>query len=226
MSRGSRGNSTAEAAAEPPSDVGRACRRQRRLGATAIVCVVSGLGALLYCAWVVIGAALYQRDSRNTLQQLRERSLSSMASASHGARVQSLLVSAPAEGSPLADLQIPRIGLSVMVLEGTGARTLRLGAGHESRTALPGADGNVVLAAHRDTFFRSLRDIRVGDLVKLDSPGGTFNYQVIWTRVVPPEDTASLQPSRSPILTLVTCYPFYYIGPAPERFVVRARRLN
>ena len=149
-----------------------------------------------------------------------------MASASHGTHAPLHLVSVPAEGSPLADLQIPRIGLSVMVLEGTGARTLRLGAGHESGTPLPGADGNVVLAAHRDTFFRSLREIRVGDLVKLDSPGGTFDYQVIWTRVVPPEDTDSLEPSQTPILTLVTCYPFYYIGPAPERFVVRARRLN
>jgi sortase A len=173
--------------------------------------------ALAYCVWVALAAAVYQSHSRQTLQSMRARYLS--GSRSHP-------ISAPAVGSPLADLSVPSIGLNVAVLEGDDAHTLRLGAGHQVDTSLPGEGGNVVIAGHRDTFFRPLRRVRVGDEIDLASPDGTARYQVMWTRVVQPTDTKPLEPSHQAVLTLITCYPFTYIGSAPDRFIVRARRLE
>jgi sortase A len=120
-------------------------------------------------------------------------------------------MSTPSTGSLLAGLDIPRIGLSVMVVEGTDEHMLRLGAGHLVGTALPGEAGNVVIAAHRDTFFRSLRKVRLGDIVDLTTPEGTYHYRVDWTRVVASAETKALGPTPQAALTLVTCYPFSYI---------------
>jgi len=108
------------------------------------------------------------------------------------------------------------------VLEGSDAGTLRLGVGRVRNSSLPGEPGNVVLAGHRDTFFRSLREIRKGDQLSLRTPEGTFPYTVDWTTVVNPKDTSVIMPTPSPALTLVTCYPFSYVGSAPQRFIVRA----
>ena len=129
-------------------------------------------------------------------------------------------------GSAIGRLEIPRIGLSVVVLEGSDTGTLRLGVGRLRNSGLPGDPGNVVLAGHRDTFFRSLRDIRPGDRISLRTPQGTFPYTVDWTTVVNPRDTSVLAQTASPALTLVTCYPFYYVGSAPQRFIVRALPLG
>ena len=90
-------------------------------------------------------------------------------------------------------------------------------------TALPGDPGNVVLAGHRDTFFRRLKDVRPGDRVTLTTPEGVFNYDIDSTAVVAPDRMEVLAPSASSSLTLITCYPFNYVGPAPDRFIVRAR---
>ena len=129
------------------------------------------------------------------------------------------------EGIPVAILEIPRLDLSVTVLEGVAGSTLDLGAGHIPETPFPGSEGNVGIAAHRDTFFRPLKDIRNGDLIRLRTPDGTFDYNVEWTRVVKPDAVEVLDPTREPSLTLVTCYPFYYVGSAPDRFIVRARQI-
>ncbi|MBI4164380.1 MAG: class D sortase [Acidobacteria bacterium] len=126
----------------------------------------------------------------------------------------------------LASLDSPRIGLSVMVLEGMDKRTLRVGAGHLPGSALPGQDGNVVIAGHRDTFFRPLRGIKVGDEINLTSPEGQYRYQILWSRVVPPNETQALEPTSDASLTLVTCYPFAFVGPAPNRLVIRAARVE
>ena len=95
--------------------------------------------------------------------------------------------------------------------------------GHYPSSALPGEGGNVVLAGHRDTFFRPLRNIRRGDRIILETPRATLDYRVETTAVVNPNDVAVLAPTAGNILTLVTCFPFYYIGPAPHRFIVRAK---
>jgi sortase A len=102
------------------------------------------------------------------------------------------------------------------------ARTLRSAVGHVPETALPGEPGNAAFAGHRDTFFRKLRHVRKGDRIVVTTPDGVYDYVVRETRVVPPSDVSVLEPTAEQSLTLVTCYPFDYIGSAPERFIVRA----
>ena len=130
----------------------------------------------------------------------------------------------PRRGDIIGRLEIPRIRLSVIVLEGSDSRILRDGAGHLQGTALPGMMGNVGIAAHRDTFFRPLRDVRGSDIVLLTTSRGVFQYRVEGIEIVDPNDVRVLQKTKDAELTLVTCYPFYYIGPAPKRFIVRARQ--
>src|SRR5262245_49143158 len=125
-------------------------------------------------------------------------------------------------GSPIGQLEIPRLHLSVMILEGTDDRTLRLGLGHIQRTAFPGNPGNVAIAGHRDTFFRPLRGIRKGDIIQITTLYGSFRYSVQSTEIVNPQDTWVLKASPRPALTLVTCYPFYFVGAASKRFVVHS----
>ena len=128
------------------------------------------------------------------------------------------------EQAPLAIavLKIPRLGLTVPVLEGTDEFTLNRGVGHVGGTALPGERGNVAIAGHRDGFFRVLKDVTAGDRIRLETLWQTVDYTVQETRIVEPEDVQVLESTGTPVLTLLTCYPFYYVGSAPKRFVVRA----
>ena len=128
--------------------------------------------------------------------------------------------------APLAVLRIPKIRLEVPVLPGTDDHTLDRAAGHIEDTAQPGMDGNSGIAGHRDGFFRGLKDITPGDMIELDTLQGTDVYRVERTWVVKPEDVSVLDPTPKPALTLVTCYPFYFVGSAPERFIVRAVRVG
>ena len=127
--------------------------------------------------------------------------------------------SAPA---PLGVLRIPKLQLAVPILPGTDDRTLDRAVGHVDDTAPPGADGNSAIAGHRDGFFRGLKDIATGDVIELDTLQGKQIYRVERTWVVAPEDVWVLDPTAAPALTLITCYPFYFVGPAPQRFIVRA----
>jgi sortase A len=127
---------------------------------------------------------------------------------------------------PLGRIEIQSIGLSAMIQEGTGGKTLQRGVGHITGTAQLGHSGNAGLAGHRDTFFRKLRDIHKGDEIKLTTLAGSFVYRVELISIVEPDDSSVLRDSRQNILTLVTCYPFSYIGPAPKRFIVRARDVS
>jgi sortase A len=112
-----------------------------------------------------------------------------------------------------------------MVLEGASPSILRVAAGHVDGTALPGIAGNVGIAAHRDTFFRPLRDVRPQDGIVVTTSYGTFRYVVERVEIVDPGDVKVLHGTADPQLTLVTCYPFTYIGSAPKRFIVHARQL-
>lgn len=123
---------------------------------------------------------------------------------------------------PIAVLNIPGVGLRAPVFEGTDALTLNRGLGRIPGTALPGSDGNLGIAGHRDGFFRGLKDIKPGDTVEVDTRLETDIYIVDLTKIVGPHDVSVLEDQPVPTLTLVTCYPFYYIGDAPQRFVVRA----
>jgi sortase A len=129
----------------------------------------------------------------------------------------------PADAALLGRIDIPRVGVSAVILQGTSERSLEQAAGHVASTALPGGAGNVAIAGHRDSVFRHLERIRLGDAIKVSTPEATRLYRVDAIRIVDPSDTAVLAPASTPRLTLITCYPFYYIGPAPHRFVVQAR---
>jgi sortase A len=129
----------------------------------------------------------------------------------------------PAAGTVIGKLEVPSVRLSTTVLEGSDDRTLARGAGHLEDTPLPGADGNVGIAGHRDTVFRRLKNIRAGDPLNLTTADHVFRYRVIRSLIVDPDDVEVLDPTAEPTLTLVTCYPFEYIGHAPRRFVVQAR---
>jgi len=127
---------------------------------------------------------------------------------------------------PIAVLRIPKIHLEVPVLPGTDDRTLDRAVGHIEDTAPPGTDGNSGIAGHRDGFFRGLKDIVRGDAIELDTPDGKEAYRVERTWVVDPEDVSVLDPTPTQVLTLVTCYPSYFVGSAPRRFIVRAVRVS
>jgi sortase A len=128
----------------------------------------------------------------------------------------------PEEGATLGRLEAPRLGLSVIVSQGVSTGTLRRSAGHIPGTALPGQQGNVGIAGHRDTFFRPLKEIQKDDTLTLTTLAGTYRYVVDSTAIVSPDDVQVLDPTGHPTLTLVTCYPFYYVGSAPKRFIVQA----
>jgi sortase A len=126
--------------------------------------------------------------------------------------------------TPLAILRIPRIGLEVPVLEGTDELTLNRALGHIEDTALPGVDGNIGIAGHRDGFFRALMNVVPGDAIEVEALHSTEQYTIERTWIVTPDDVSVLDPTTEPSVTLVTCYPFYFVGSAPQRFIVRAVR--
>jgi sortase A len=169
-----------------------------------------GLLALGYAGYVVVDAHAYQAYEQSRFEA---------ASLSQAPR---LLV----EGGVIGEIEVARLHLKAIVVQGDSHTLLRRAVGHIPETALPGATGNVVLAGHRDTFFRPLRNIRLGDAITLKTPDGAFQYLVESTEVVPASNMEVLNASSGRILTLITCFPFDYIGPAPNRFVVRARQLD
>ncbi len=124
--------------------------------------------------------------------------------------------------STLAILRIPSLKLEVPVYDGTTDAVLDLAAGRIEGTALPGTTGNVGIAAHRDGFFRVLKDLKQGDALLLDTPVAAEQYRVEWIRITTPDDVSVIDPTPSPAVTLVGCYPFYPVGSAPKRFIVRA----
>jgi sortase A len=175
-----------------------------------------GVVLLGYCAFVVVDTWVFQaRESAELERFVPER---------------------PAAGNPalpeigpdglIGRMEVQRLGVSVVVMEGTNHKTLRRAVGHIAGTGLPGRPGNVGIAGHRDTFFRPLRNIQPDDIITLTTLRGVYRYRVLFTKVVSPDNVAMLDPDEHEILTLVTCYPFYYVGSAPDRFIVRAERVT
>ena len=188
------------------------------------VCLTVAVICLGYVAWNYGRAGIFQAYQSWRFDQTLSQRPPSGPRATAVATGDSALYPPPV-GSVLARLNIPRLDLSVMVLEGDDAAELAKGAGHVRNTALPGGPGNVVFAAHRDTFFRPLRKIREGDDITVTTTRGVYHYRVGLIEKVDPDDVRVLKALDHATLTLITCYPFEYIGNAPKRFIVQASEI-
>ena len=188
----------------------------------------AGVLLLAWCAFVLVDARIFQQAERRRLERLLTTRQETNGEARQSAPLP--LPKAPplpvASGGLIGRIEIPRLGLSAIVIEGIGATVLRRAVGHIPGTALPGRPGNVCISGHRDTFFRPLRNIRRNDVITLTTLFGEYRYRVVSTRIVRPNNLAVLDAGGDEILTLITCYPFYFVGPAPTRYVVRAERLG
>jgi len=181
---------------------------------------LSAVSLLGYAGFVFVDTWQFQRAEDRKLDTLL------LAAPQNAATLLPASLSSAATGSLTARIEVPRLGMSAMVMEGVTSSILRRAAGHIPGTALPGEQGNIGISAHRDTFFRPLRHIEVGDTVLLTTMSGSYRYRVLSTLITTPDDVAVLSPGTGESLTLVTCYPFYFVGPAPNRFVVRAERIS
>ena len=183
------------------------------LRAASYFCLVLGLCALGYSVYAVVDADAFQASEQAKFESNLQK----------GTGSPQLPMPPLVEGGVIGEIQVPRLHLKAIVVQGDSHTVLRRAVGHIPETALPGKPGNVALAGHRDTFFRPLRNIRLGDALK--TPAGDFQYLVESTQVVPASNVDVLNASNGRTLTLITCFPFDYLGAAPNRFVVRAREL-
>lgn len=198
--------------------------RHRLLIWSSSALVVGGAVLLALYAWTRYESAAAQQRAKATLSRMTPDQQTvpdgKAAVTSDGAKRARRVP----RGAVLGELEIPRLKVSVMVLEGDDSGILKLGAGHIPGTALLPSSGNIGIAAHRDTYFRPLRQIHVNDVINFKSLAGTSQYKVTDTAIVSPSNIGVLSRAPGRDLTLVTCYPFYYLGPAPERFIVHARK--
>jgi sortase A len=170
--------------------------------------LIAGVLAIGFTAWTYGARYAWQTYESRQFDHIRTRAV-------------------PLPPDVIGKINIPRLGISAILKEGVGQRTLNLAAGHIPSTALPGQPGNVGVAAHRDNLFRGLKDIRQDDSITLTTLDNTYVYRVVSTKVVNPTDVSVLDASPDEkTLTLVTCYPFYFVGSAPKRFIVRALQVD
>jgi sortase A len=182
--------------------------------------VALGAVCLLWAGAISIHALAYQVEQNARLARLVPSSDDLAVDRSRD------VVAPPVEANvPIGRLEIPRVGLSAVVMEGDDEHTLKVAVGHLPDTPLPWQQGNAALAGHRDTFFRPLRRLQTGDEIRLVTPRGTLRYRARRQVVVEPDELWVLDPSPTVALTLITCYPFDFVGPAPRRFVVHAERI-
>src|SRR5271155_4811099 len=170
-------------------------------------------------ATVLLGYYGFVTADTGVFQQMESRTLRRLLKAGSAQ-----LPPAIASTGLIGRLEIPRLGLSAILVEGDDPKTLRRAVGHIRGTPLPGQPGNIALTGHRDTFFRPLRNIREDDIIVVTTLQGDYRYRVVSTKIVSPDNVAVLNAGVGEILTLVTCYPFYFVGAAPDRFIVRAER--
>jgi sortase A len=206
--------------------------RRRRILRTVEICLwIVAVASIGYCSVAYAGAAVHQYRKKALLKEMRTASSAAVASPALAAYAESsrtLALSSTSTGNALGYgvlgvVEIPRLGISSVVEEGVDSSTLWEAVGHIPGTAMPGQNGNSALAAHRDTYFRGLGDVEAGDLIVFRSPTANFRYRVESIKIVEADAIDALPESSTPTLSLITCYPFRYVGPAPQRFIVTAR---
>lgn len=185
---------------------------------TEALLLLAGLMAVGIWGWSHVRMAVFQFWGNRAL----DRRINSQSPATR----QALAPPSIPNGALIGRLAIPRLNMRAVVREGAGRDTLDVALGHIPGTALPGQPGNAGIAGHRDTLFRGLRKIEKNDVIEFQTPAGSYNYKVESTDIVKPDDVAVLAAGRDSEMTLVTCYPFYYVGSAPDRFIVKARLVD
>jgi sortase A len=182
---------------------------------------------LLLAGLACIGVFIWSKVNETVSQHLSSEAFDRQTPQQHSGQPPTQAPPPPIHKNDVVGrLIIPRLHLRDMVREGTGEDTLEVALGHIEGTALPGRAGNVGIAGHRDTMFRALRNIKTNDLIQFQTPAGSFLYRVERTTIVDPQNVEVLRAGEYPELTLVTCYPFYYVGSAPKRFIVKARQVG
>jgi sortase A len=179
--------------------------------------ILVGAVALAWAGYAILSARWAQREYRAAVEVERAQPPPEPPAP--------LLPTSMPLGEPIGTLSVPRLGLSAVVAEGDDKPVLDNAAGHLPDTALPWNTGNTAVAAHRDGLFRPLKGIRIGDTLRFETVHGDFEYRVKETFIVEPDDIWVLNPTLEPTLTLISCYPFNFIGHAPKRFIVKAERL-
>lgn len=182
--------------------------------------VAAGIACLSWFVLYQLDAALYEQRQTALIQEPARDGSSGPETLIHSTR--------PLRADPkvLGRVEIARLGIAGVIREGGDAKTLRRAVGHIPKTARPGEKGNMVLAAHRQQQFRALRNVRQGDRIRVTTPRGWFEYEVERIWVVDPQEVSVMDATPGRQITLLTCYPFDYVGPAPQRFVVRGRQLE
>jgi sortase A len=182
--------------------------------------VIAGCASLSFVAYAVLDARVFEVRENRRLDLMIQQSVlaSSTTLDSHAQNI-------PKVGEVLGRISIKRLGVSVIFMEGLTPKILRRGVGHVPGTPLPGEIGNVALAGHRDTFFRPLEGIKLDDEILITTTASTARYRVDSVKVVDLNDVEVLAPATNSTLTLITCYPFYFMGSAPRRFIVHASRI-
>lgn len=178
--------------------------------------IAIGAGLAIWCAAILIEARFHQAVPLTPPLVVTQTELPG------DGHVNAPAAAAPVPGRLVGRLEAPSVSLSTVVLEGSDDATLSRGSGHIEDTPFPGQPGNVGIAGHRDTTFRALRRIHVGDALEFMTVDRLYRYRISQTLIVGPDDVYVLDPTPKPALTLVTCYPFEFVGHAPRRFIVRA----
>ncbi len=194
------------------------------------VFLIAGLAAIDYYIWTGVNAKLYQAYENWKFDHARQEQQRQQKDQQAETRPPSQQPPAPVKrhhtDEVVGRLEIPRLRVAAIVREGVDQGTLAKAVGHIPSTAWPGETGNAALAGHRDTFFRALRNIKKNDKIVVSTLDGDYQYQVQSTTIVMPSDVGVLKPTGAgKELTLVTCYPFYYVGSAPKRFIVHATQI-
>lgn len=184
--------------------------------------LAGGVGLALWCAVILVEARFHQTAAI----PLPPLTVTQAILPGDSGDAKAATTPTPAAGTLLGRLEAPSVKLSTVVLEGSDDGTLKRGSGHIEDTPVPGQPGNVGIAGHRDTTFRALRNIHIGDPLEYKTADRLYRYRISKTMIVGPDDVYVLDPTPQPALTLVTCYPFEFVGHAPRRFIVRAELVS
>lgn len=197
---------------------------------------ILSLCVMVYSAFQIFKAPAEAREALKTWEKKREEALPPGTAALIQEEEHPLpagMISDPAgpastataytEGEVIGEIYFPKLDRRVAILEGTGRAALKKGAGHDEASAVIGTSGNSVLAGHRDTVFRNLGDLKINDFIELETTDGKFTYEVTGSTIVDGEARGVIKRGKEPVLTLITCYPFSYVGSAPDRYLLSAR---